>query len=139
MIQKQLTNKELLYGYYEMWNSAEFDKADLYLSPTIRFRGSLDVTAEGLDGFKAYAEMLHNAFPSLYHAVEEVVFEENKAAAYVTYTGKHMGKLFDYEPTGNRISYAGATFFHFKDGKIANIKVLGDLNSLYKQLTSPQD
>lgn len=135
MAKSQLTNKQLLMQYYEMWNSADFDQAEELLAPTIRFRGSLDITAEGIEGFKAYAAMLHEAFPNLYHAVEEVVIENNQAAAYVTYTGKHMGKLFEYEPTGNRISYAGATFFHFKDGKITNIKVLGDLNSLYKQLT----
>jgi predicted ester cyclase len=63
------------------------------------------------------------------------VHENNAAAAYVTYSGTHEGPLLGYEPTGNRISYSGASFFHFKDGKIKNINVLGDLNALHKQLS----
>lgn len=134
-----VNNKQLILDYYEMWNDADFAKAQKLLTPEIRFRGSLDITANGMEEFMAYAQMLHTAFPNLYHAVEEMVIENDKAAVYVTYIGNHMGQLFDYAPTGNRISYSGATFFHFKEGKISNIKVLGDLNSLYKQLTQQQE
>ena len=129
-----MTNKELINKYYEMWNAQEFDKADKLLDTDIRFRGSLDITANGLEGFKDYAKMITTAFPSLYHAVEMSVVENNTAAVYVTYTGRHEGKLLDYEPTGNRISYSGAAFFHFKNEKIYSINVLGDLNALHKQL-----
>jgi steroid delta-isomerase-like uncharacterized protein len=131
-----MTNKELVNKYYEMWNSQDFEKADSLLDSDVRFRGSLDITANGLDGFKDYAKMIATAFPRLYHAVEITVFENNTAAVYVTYTGKHEGKLLDYEPTGNRISYSGAAFFSFKNEKILSINVLGDLNALYKQLNS---
>lgn len=127
-------NKTLLHEYYEMWNDHDFDKADTFLDEQIRFRGSLDVVASGIDEFKAYARMIVEAFPNLYHAVEISVFENDRAAAYVTYTGTHKGPLFHFPATGNRISYSGASFFHFRDGKIASINVLGDLNALYKQI-----
>ncbi len=129
-----MDNKELIRAYYEMWNEHDFDKADLLLDKDIRFRGSLDITANGIEGFKDYAKMIISAFPNLYHAAEMSVFEGNMAAVYVTYTGTHEGTLFHYKPTGNRICYSGASFFHFRNGKISNINVLGDLNSLHKQL-----
>jgi predicted ester cyclase len=128
------TNKQLINDYYEMWNTADLDKAASLLSPGIRFRGSLGITTEGIDGFVEYARMILHAFPNLYHAAEIVVSEENQAAVYVSYTGTHRGKLFDFEPTQNRISYSGASFFQFRDGKITDIKVLGDLHTLYKQI-----
>lgn len=131
-----MTNKELVNKYYEMWNNQNFEIADTLLDNDIRFRGSLDITANGLEGFKDYAQMLTLAFPNLYHAVEMSVFENNMAAIYVTYTGKHEGKILDYEPTGHRFRYSGAAFFHFKNEKIYSINVLGDLNSLYKQIGS---
>jgi steroid delta-isomerase-like uncharacterized protein len=131
-----MTNKDLVSKYYEMWNNQDFDNAEMILDNDIRFRGSLDITANGLKGFKDYAQMITTAFPNLYHAVEMTVFENNMAAAYVTYTGKHEGKILDYEPTGNRFRYSGAAFFHFKNEKILSINVLGDLNSLYKQIGS---
>jgi predicted ester cyclase len=130
-----MTNRELVAAYYKMWNEKNFDKADQLCDKDIRFRGSLDITANGLDGFKEYADMITKAFPNLYHAVAMAVFEHDMAAVYVTYTGTHEGKIFDYEPTGKRICYSGASFIHMKDGKIRNINILGDLNSLHKQLS----
>ncbi|MGB6018856.1 MAG: ester cyclase [Sulfurimonadaceae bacterium] len=130
-----MENKQLIRAYYEMWNSQDFSKADILLDDDIRFRGSLDIVANGIEGFKEYAEMIIKAFPNLYHAVEMEVHENNMAAVYVTYSGTHEGPLLGYEATGNRISYSGAAFFHFKNGKIANVNVLGDLNALNKQLS----
>lgn len=129
-----MDNKQLISEYYSMWNSRDFSKAEKLLDPDVRFRGSLDIVANGIDGFKEYAAMLLEAFPNLYHAVEIVIVEGNLGSAYVTYSGTHAGKLLKFEPTLKRISYTGASFFHFKNGKIASINVLGDLNSLYKQI-----
>ena len=131
-----MTNREIVSAYYQMWNEKDFDKADKLCDEDIRFRGSLDITANGIEGFKEYAQMLTKAFPNLYHAIEISVFENDMAAIYVTYSGTHEGKIFDYEPTGRRISYSGASFIHIKNEKIYSINILGDLNSLHKQLSS---
>lgn len=132
---KTMTNKELVNAYYQMWNDKDFDNAHKICHEDIRFRGSLDITANGIEGFKEYAKILTDAFPNLYHAVEMSVFENDMAAVYVTYSGTHEGKIFDYAPTGKRISYSGASFIHMKDGKIRNVNILGDLNSLHRQLS----
>jgi predicted ester cyclase len=128
--------KKLVQEYYSMWNSKDFSKAAELLDSDVRFRGSLDIEANGLDGFLDYANLLISAFPNLYHAIEISVFEGDTAAVYVTYTGKHEGEIFGYAPTHKRICYTGASFFHFKNEKIYSINVLGDLNSLHKQLQS---
>jgi len=130
-----MTNKELIQTYYQMWNEKDFDLADKILDEDIRFRGSLDIVANGIDGFKEYTQMITLAFPNLYHALEMSVYDSNTIAIYVTYTGTHEGQLFDYTPTGKRICYSGAAFFQIKDAKIKSINILGDLNSLHKQLS----
>lgn len=91
---------------------------------------------EGINGFSDYAKMLFGAFPNLYHVIEDVVIEGDKAAVRVVYTGTHTGKLFGFEPTGNRIRYSGASFFKFENEKIVDAWVLGDLNALYGQLSN---
>ncbi|HET7269899.1 MAG TPA: hypothetical protein VFI90_02320 [Rubrobacter sp.] len=40
--------------YNQMWNCWDFAVADEIISPSVRFRGSLGSTLEGLDDFKAY-------------------------------------------------------------------------------------
>lgn len=132
-----MDNKQLVHAYYDMWNTQDFDKAETLFDEDIRFRGSLDIVANGIEGFKEYAEMICKAFPNLYHAIEMEVYENNMAAVYVTYSGRHEGQLLGYAATGNRISYSGAAFFHIYNGKIKNVNVLGDLNSLHKQLSHP--
>lgn len=129
-----ITNKALVSKYYDMWNSYDFTKADTILSDELRFRGSLGIDTVGIDEFKEYAKTILNAFPNLYHATEIVVSEGPQAAVYVTYSATHKGKLFEYEPTNNRINYSGASFFTIKDEKITDIKVLGDRYSLYNQI-----
>jgi len=135
MSEHRMDARELVGRYYAMWNDKDFSKADELFDPDVRFRGSLGIEANGLVGFKDYAEMLTKAFPALYHAVEILVVENDRAAAYVTYTGKHEGELSGYPSSGRRICYSGASFFHIRNGRIASINVLGDLNALHAQLS----
>ena len=131
-----MNNKNIVLKYYEMWNSQEFTTAEKILSPDIKFHGSIGIETFGIEEFKEYAKTILSAFPNLYHATEIIVGEDAQVAVYVTYIGTHQGKLFDYEPTNNRINYSGASFFTIRDGKITNIKVLGDRYSLYNQIKS---
>ena len=129
-----INNKNLVQKYYEMWNSQDFKMAESILSPNLNFHGSIGIETVVIEEFKEYAKTIISAFPNLYHATEIIVGEDAQVAVYVTYIGTHQGKLFDYEPTNNRINYSGASFFTIRDGKITNIKVLGDRYSLYNQI-----
>ncbi|MCX6052787.1 MAG: ester cyclase [Campylobacterales bacterium] len=131
-----ITNKQLVAKYYDMWNLHDFSKAETIFSDTLRFRGSLGIETVGIEDFKKYANTILTAFPNLYHATEIVIGENAQVAVYVSYTGTHKGKLFEYEPTENRINYSGASFFTIRNEKITDIKVLGDRYALYNQIKS---
>ena len=127
--------RQIIEEYYEtIWNEQKLDQAHQFLHSAITFRGSLGMRVEGINGFNDYAKMLFSAFSNLYHVIEDVVVEGDKAAVRLVYSGMHTGKLFGFEPTGNRIRYSGACFFKFEDDKIVDAWVLGDLNALYGQL-----
>ena len=127
--------RQIIEEYYEtIWNEQKLDQAHHFLHSAITFRGSLGMRVEGINGFNDYAKMLFSAFSNLYHVIEDVVVEGDKAAVRLVYSGMHTGKLFGFEPTGNRIRYSGACFFKFEDDKIVDAWVLGDLNALYGQL-----
>ncbi len=79
---------------------------------------------------------IESAIPNLYHRIETIVAEGNQVVVRAVYNGIHTGKLFEFEATNNRIRYNGASFFTVKDGKISSIWVLGDLKSLYEQLSN---
>jgi steroid delta-isomerase-like uncharacterized protein len=120
--------------YDEMWNQWNFDLAEQILAPNIRFRGSLGTEVRGIEEFQAYMRSVQAAFPDFHNRIEELIVEGNRAAARLTYEGTHRGEIFGAAATEKRITYAGAAFFGFSEGRIAEGWVLGDLYALQKQL-----
>ncbi|WP_024954159.1 ester cyclase [Sulfurospirillum arcachonense] len=127
--------KEAVLSYYEeLWNEKNKSYIDLLFDDEITFRGSLNVETKGKKEFEKYMDNVNQGLPNLYHGVEMMVCENNLISAKVHYHGTHTGKLFKLEATNKTIRYSGASFFQFRNKKIVNIWVLGDLINLYKQL-----
>lgn len=134
---KKLTNKDLVKLYYdELWNKKNKEFIDILFDDKISFYGSLGVEANGKKEFEEYMNMIFGGIPNLYHSIVDMVVDNDAIAVRALYTGKHTGKLFNHEATNNRILYNGASFFKFDNGKIKSIWVLGDLNTLVKQLSN---
>jgi steroid delta-isomerase-like uncharacterized protein len=131
------TNRQLIERFYgQVWNQWDADAAREILSPDIVFRGSLGVDVRGHDGFLGYVELIRAAFPDFHNRIEEIISEGTHAAARLTYSGTHKGMLFGTAATGRAITYAGAAFFQFSDGKIDEIWVLGDRMALMEQINA---
>lgn len=127
--------KELVLLYYEeLWNQKKLEYIDILFDENITFRGSMNIETKGKDGFLQYLNNVAEGIPDLYHGVEVMICEKNLVSARAIYHGKHSGKLFGLEPTGKTIRYSGASFFKFRNKKIIDIWVLGDLINLQKQL-----
>jgi predicted ester cyclase len=133
---KKLTNKELVKLYYhELWNKQKKEYIDILFDDNITFHGSLDISVVGKEKFEEYMNTILTGIPNLFHSIIMLVSEDDTIAVKALYNGRHTGKLFDYEASNNKIVYNGASFFKFRDGKIIDIWVLGDLNNLNKQLS----
>ena len=131
-------NKHLIRRYYEeMWNPWNFAACEELLSPEIVFYGSLGVATKGIPAFREYMKTVRDAFPDFHNTIEELVSEDDKIVARLTFRGTHRGEIFGVAPTGRKISYAGAAFFKIENGKVAEGWVLGDRQSLLQQLGAP--
>jgi steroid delta-isomerase-like uncharacterized protein len=129
-------NAELVRRFYdEMWN--RFDKSvfPALLTTDIRFRGSLGHHKVGYEQLGEYVDFIQRAFPDFTNHIEEIVSEEERSFARLTYRGTHRGEIFGIAPTGRKIEYAGAALFRFREGRIAEVWVLGDVHGLLQQLT----
>ena len=127
--------KALVRRYYdEMWNRWNFAVADELISESIRFRGSLGMTVNGRDGFKEYMHTVQRAFPDFHNKIEELIAEDDKVVARLTYSGTHRGELFGIAPTGHRVGYCGIAIFRVSEGSVAEGYVLGDTRKLVQQL-----
>jgi len=128
-------NKALVRRYYEeMWNRWDFALADEMIGEGVIFRGSLGVDVQGRESFKEYMRAVRQAFPDFHNHVEELIAENDRVVARLTYTGTHRGELFGIGATGRRVSYVGVALFRISEGRIVEGWVLGDIHGLMRQL-----
>ena len=127
--------KAVVRRYYEeVWNGWSERALEELLSPDLVFRGSIGTLVEGIARFKQYRERIRSAFPDFHNHIDELVAEGDKVAAQLTYTGTHRGELFGFPGTGRKIRYQGLAVFHLGEGKIVRGFVLGDTETLKRQL-----
>jgi predicted ester cyclase len=125
----------LVRRFYErLWNAWDDTAVDEVLHPKVRFRGSLGNETVGRDGWRGYRDLVRAGSADFHNEVLDVVCESDRAAARLEYSGTHTGELLGVPPTQRRFSYAGAAFFAVEDGLLRSIWVLGDLETLRRQL-----
>ena len=126
---------ELVRRFYEeMWNRFDTSIFPELLDPEITFRGSLGQEKRGYDGLGEYVAFIQGAFPDFHNRVLDVVADENRVFARLLYSGTHEGEVFGVEATRNRFEYSGAALFNFREGRISDVWVLGDIHGLIRQL-----
>ena len=129
------TPKDLVESFYrEVWNNADETVAREILDQDFRFRGSLGPETRGRDGFIDYMRSIHQALGDYVCVIEDLIATEDRAAARMTFKGKHRGVFFGVEATGREIEWAGAAVFTVNGNRITDLWVLGDIDSVKQQL-----
>jgi predicted ester cyclase len=120
--------------YEQIWNRADLDRIPTVLHPDVTFRGSLGTDHRGHAEFIDYMGSVTGALSSYRCEIRELVADGDVVAARMEFSGRHSGVLLGREPTGRRVTWAGAAFFHFDGALVRDIWVLGDLDALRAQL-----
>lgn len=127
--------KEQVRRFYEsIWNAQDKRVIPKVLHENFTFRGSLGQEKHGHDGFAEYLDRVHTALGEYRCVIEELVAEDNKVFAKMTFTGVHQDEFLGYPPTRKQLSWVGCALFDFHGDKISNVWVLGDLKGLEEQL-----
>jgi len=120
--------------YHHVWNAHDLSAIAELLTEDFRFRGSLGRESAGIPAFAEYVDSVHQSLGDYRCEIEDLVSEGDRGFARMTFSGVHRGLLLGHRPTGKRVSWAGAALFHAKEGKLESLWVLGDLDSLRRQL-----
>lgn len=132
MITPQKATVRLFYD--EMWNKADKRRIPEIFHPDFRFRGSLGPELIGHDQFAGYVDDVVRALPDFVCEILEMTEEDDRVAARMRFHGSHRGALFGYAPTGKRVSWHGSAHFKFRNGKVEELWVLGDVHGLRQAL-----
>ena len=120
--------------YADIWNRADEKTAREILSPDLEFRGSIGDALRGLDSFLPYVGKIRGAFAEYHCRIDDLIAAGGRVAARMTFAGIHRGSLFGEAPTLKPVSWAGAAFFTIEGNRITRVWVLGDTESLKRQL-----
>jgi steroid delta-isomerase-like uncharacterized protein len=130
------TPRDLVERFYAVvWNKADEAEARKILALDFRFRASLGPELRGPGGFIAYLRTVHAALENFTCTIEELIATADRAAARMSFRGRHRGKFFGIDATGREIHWNGAAFFTIGGGTISELWVLGDIEAVRRQLT----
>jgi steroid delta-isomerase-like uncharacterized protein len=133
------TPRELVERFYHVvWNRADEAEARQILSADFRFRASLGPELRGPGGFIAYLRSVHAALENFTCTIDELIATDDRAAARMSFHGRHRATMFGIAATGRDINWSGAAFFKISDGMIAELWVLGDIEAVRRQLAPEQ-
>jgi predicted ester cyclase len=121
--------------YAELWNEWNDSAVEDTLSPGFAFRGSLGQETSGRDGWRHYRDAVRAGSADFRNEILELICDRQRAAARLRYTGTHTGVLAGLPATQRQFSYAGAAFFTADGQWLTSAWVLGDLDSLRRQLS----
>lgn len=130
------SNKETVRKFYDaIWNNADKTVIPELLTEDFLFRGSLGLMQRGHIGFANFMDQIRAAIGEYRCDITDLVAEDDRVCARILYSGIHRGDLFGYAATHGRIKWDGVAIFRFRDGKIAELWVLWDVNDVMKQLS----
>ncbi|UUC44830.1 ester cyclase [Flavobacterium cerinum] len=92
-------------------------------------------TANGAEGmWYTFHTILKPAFPDLVVEIEDQIEENDKVVTRKIIRGTHLGKLFDFEPTGKSIKINIIDIVRIKDGQYFEHWGINTLQSLLSEL-----
>lgn len=130
-----IQEKQLVTDFYQrLWDAHDREAMVDILDRNFTFRGSLGQEKRGHQGFAEYVDLVHAALGDYKCHILELVAEEGKVFAKMSFTGLHRDEFMGFSATGERLTWAGTALFKISQGLIVDVWVLGDLVSLQQQL-----
>jgi steroid delta-isomerase-like uncharacterized protein len=87
-----------------------------------------------LAGHQGFARMFYEAFPDLYHTVEDTVADEDRVAVQFTLRGTHTGDFAGIPATGRPITVSAIAILRVADGRVAELRAAFDQFGMMQQL-----
>ncbi len=73
---------------------------------------------QGIDVFKQFISMSHNAIPDAKYTIGNMVAEGDQVVVRFTFSGTYTGSIMGSKPTGKFFSVPGLVYYRLANGKI---------------------
>lgn len=118
----------------EIWNAGNLGSTGELVSDEYVMRNpTLDLDAQGQDGFKNVVRTFRSSFPDLEVTIEDQITEAETVAVRYRVEGTHQGDFLGIPPTGTEIAVDAMTIVRFEAGKAVEEWILYDVLGLMQQ------
>ena len=135
---QQTGNKATIRRFHDATNTGDTElisnTIDELVEPDAPIRTPLSLQTTGAEALKEVFARLHQVFPDLRVAIEDLIEEGDKVVSRNTVTGIHRGDYMGLPPTGKPVTYNEIFIFRFAGGRIAETWGVVDVFSQMKQL-----
>jgi steroid delta-isomerase-like uncharacterized protein len=135
---RQIGNKATIRRFHDATNTSDTElisnMIDELVEPDALIRTPLPLQTTGAEALKEVFARLHQVFPDLRVAVEDLIEEGDKVVSRNTVTGTHRGDYMGHPPTGKPVTYNEIFIFRFAGGRIAETWGVVDVFSQMQQL-----
>ncbi len=131
------TNKAVIRRFYkEVVNQQNLNLADeLIVENYLHHDPNLPPEVQqGRENYKQGFSIFLKAFPDLKGTIEDLVAEEDKVVARITWQGTHKGELMGIPPSGNKVNFNLSGISRLENGKLAEGWVVFDLMTMMRQV-----
>jgi predicted ester cyclase len=111
-------SRGVIERYVDIHRTGETSKLAEIIAPEFRYRVGPPV---GVEGVAAGVRVLHAGFTEITCAIEQCIAEDDWAAFRFVIAGTHTGVFSGRAPTGKRITWGGADFARFREGKLVEL------------------
>jgi steroid delta-isomerase-like uncharacterized protein len=134
-------NKDLMRRFYdEVLSNGDLDRISEICAEDVVDHEAPPGMPQGIEGVKAFVQMIRGGFPDLRATVEDALTEGDRTAARVKFTGTHDGEYMGIPASGRRIEIETIDIIRVADGKCVEHWGITDNMSLMQQIGAiPQE
>lgn len=127
--------KEVVRKFYkDMWDHADITLIPEIFQPEFTFRGSLGPVLIGYNQFADYVRWVTDCLGNYTSDILALVEQGDQVSGKLRFHGIHRRPMFGHAPTGRHVWWFGAPIFTFRDGRVSDLWVLGDIHGLISRL-----
>jgi steroid delta-isomerase-like uncharacterized protein len=132
------SNKAIVRHFCDVMNAGDAElrsrTIDELVEPDAVIRTPVRLQTRGAQALKEVFTRLHQMFPDLHVAVEDVIAEGDRVVTRNSVTGTNLGVYLGHPPTGKSVRYDEIFIFRVADGRIAETWGVVDVLSQMRQL-----
>jgi steroid delta-isomerase-like uncharacterized protein len=128
------TNKEVLRGVYQAFNSGDFDALDQLIAADMVNHNPTPGQPPGIEGVKAQFAIFKAGFPEMQVTIEQLLAEGDMVADRIVARGTNTGAFLGLPPTGKQVQIEAIETYRMANGKIVEAWHVEDIFGLLTQL-----